>query len=393
MKHIPVRDILWLFVATRLLLLLITYVMYILLTAKNYTSTPVDSVAFFTSWNHWDAINYTSIAQHGYQNTYDLAFFPLFPFLVACISQVLGSWSYILAGTIVSNAALFGALVIIYHLIAKQRRQWTDSEDHYSEVSNGALAHRTLLYLCVFPTAFFFFAAYNESLYLLLASGTFLALEHERWWLAGLLGLLAALTRSIGIFLLIPYLYELWQRRERTLTHLPAILKSLLPCLLIPLGTAIYALYCWQTFGSPLAFAVVQAHWGRQTTWPWVGILQEVSALFANPFGSTNEATIILNLSATFGFIFLIIAGWHKLPKSYSLWMTICLIFILTSPAMIKPDVLLSNQRFVLELFPAFITLAQLTEKRPRTHYASVFTSATLLAILSTAFIMNRWIV
>jgi hypothetical protein len=102
---------------------------------------------------------------------------------------------------------------------------------------------------------------------------------------------------------------------------------------------------------------------------------------------------MILNLSATCGFICLIIAGWRKLPKSYSLWMSVCLIFILTSPAIIKPDVLLSNQRFVLELFPAFITLALLTEKHPRLHYASIFTFTTLLAILSTGFVMNRWIV
>ena len=102
---------------------------------------------------------------------------------------------------------------------------------------------------------------------------------------------------------------------------------------------------------------------------------------------------MILNLSATCGFIFLISAGWRTLPKSYSLWMSVCLLFILTSPALIKPDVLLSNQRFVLELFPAFITLARLTEKRPRIHYACILTFATLLAILSTGFIMNRWIV
>jgi hypothetical protein len=127
-----------------------------------------------------------------------------------------------------------------------------------------------------------------------------------------------------------------------------------------------------------------------------VGILHELGALFwhnPQPFGSANQATMILNLSATCGFIFLIIAGWRKLPKSYSLWMSVCLIFILTSPAIIKPDVLLSNQRFVLELFPAFITLALLTEKRPHLHYAYTLIFATLLAILSTAFVMNRWIV
>ena len=263
-KRTPLRDILWLFIATRLLLLLITYIMYILLTAKNYTSTPVDVVALFTSWHYGDAANYTRIAQHGYQSASDLAFFPLFPLLIAGISYVLGSWSYLLVGTVLSNMALFGALCIIYRLVSKRM---TDT-----------IAHKTLLYLCIFPTAFFFFAAYNESLYLALVAGTFLALEHERWWLAGLLGLFAALTHSAGIFLIIPYLYELWVRRERTLVHIPALLKSLLPCILIPLGTGIYALYCWRTFSNPRAFVTAQSY-EHQTNWPWVGTLHQLAAI------------------------------------------------------------------------------------------------------------------
>lgn len=383
MKYRPNRDIICLFITTRLVLLFITYSMYILLSGvKNYSRIPVDIVGLFTTWNHWDAANYTRIAQYGYQSIYDLAFFPLFPLLIACISWLLGSWSYLLVGTLVSNLALFGALQIIYHLVSKRLCD--------------TVARHTLLYLCVFPTAFFFFAGYNESLYLLLAAGTFLALENERWWLAGLLGLLAALTRSIGILLLVPYVYELWTRRERVFIQPLTIIKSVLPSLLLPLGTGLYALYCWQTFGNPLAFATVQSHWGRYTQLPWVGILRSLQLLFgqnAQPFGSANEANMLLNLSITLGCIALTILGWRKLPTSYSLWTGACLLFILSSPAIIKPDALLSNQRFALELFPIFITLAILTEKHPRFHYASVLIFATLLGVLATAFIMNRWMV
>jgi hypothetical protein len=383
MKCRPNRDIIWLFITTRLVLAFITYSMYILLSGvKNYSRIPVDIVGLFTTWNHWDAANYICIAQYGYQTIYDLAFFPLFPLLIACISWLLGSWSYLLVGTLISNLALFGALWIIYHLVSKRL--------------SDTVAHHTLIYLCVFPTAFFFFAAYNESLYLLLAAGTFLALENERWWLAGLLGLLAALTRSIGILLLVPYIYELWIRRQRVFTQPLIIIKSVLPSFLLPLGTGLYAIYCWQMFGNPLAFATVQSHWGRSTQFPWVGILHTLQALFgpnAQPFGSVNEANMLLNLSITLGCIALTILGWRKLPTSYSLWTGACLLFILSSPAIIKPDALLSNQRFALELFPIFITLAIITEKHPRFHYASVLIFATLLGVLATAFIMNRWIV
>src|SRR5438477_3478437 len=177
MKRAPIRDITWLFVFTRIALMLVTYFGFILLTAQKYSSSPVDA-AFFSSWNHWDAANYVRIAQFGYQTPYDVAFFPLFPLLITAFAHILGSWSYLLVGTIISNAALLGALFVIYQLAV--------------ETGGEQVAQRTLLYLCIFPTAFYFFAPYNESLFLLLTASTFLAMRQQRWWLAGLLGLLAA---------------------------------------------------------------------------------------------------------------------------------------------------------------------------------------------------------
>src|SRR5437762_7920491 len=106
MKRAPIRDILWLFTGTRLVLLMVTYFGYILLTAEKYSSTPVDVVALFSSWNHWDAANYVRIAQVGYESKYDLAFFPLFPLLISGFGHLLGDWAYLAAGTLISNVAL-----------------------------------------------------------------------------------------------------------------------------------------------------------------------------------------------------------------------------------------------------------------------------------------------
>jgi Gpi18-like mannosyltransferase len=116
MKRAPVRDILWLFVVTRLVLVAVTYLGYILLTAPKYSNKPVDVIAILASWNHWDAANYVRIAQFGYQTPFDVAFFPLFPLLIKICAYVLGSWSYLLVGTIISNASLLGALFVFYQL-------------------------------------------------------------------------------------------------------------------------------------------------------------------------------------------------------------------------------------------------------------------------------------
>ena len=380
-KQSSTRDILWLFIATRIVLIIITYIAYILLTAPKYSSTPVDVVALFTTWNRWDAANYVRIAQYGYEQRVDLAFFPLFPLLVSAIGHVLGSWSYLLAGTLISNGALLGVLFLLYRLA-------TDAFD-------ATTAQRTLLYLCIFPTALFFFAAYNESLYLLFTVGAFLALQRQRWGLAGWLGLLASLTRSVGILFVIPYLYELWVTREQVLTNVRSFVISVLPVALIPLGTALYGIYCWITVGDPLAFVHVQQHSCRYLAWPWQGIWQATTALLIEPqaFGSSNQAHLLLDLAATLGFIALVIVGWRRQRMSYNLWMCFNIVYILLYPALDKPDILLSNQRFVLELFPAFLTLALLGIQKPRLHQALVLIFPTLLAVLSIAFLMNRWIV
>lgn len=380
-KQSQSKEIIWLFLITRVALIILTYIAYILLTAPKYSSTPVNVSAFFTTWNNWDAANYLRIAQHGYEQRVDLAFFPLFPLLVSGISHVLGSWSYLLVGTLISNAALLGGLFLLYRL----------ATDAFGE----DVAQRTLLYLCIFPTAFFFFAAYNESLYLLFTLGAFLALQRRRWWLAGLLGLLATATRSIGILLVIPYLYELWAEREQILPGWRRIFPAILPIILIPLGMVFYGIYCWITTGDFLAFLHVQQHSGRYLAWPWQGLIQAFVALFIipQPFGSSNEAHLLLDLSATLGFILLIILGWRKLRMSYNLWMVCTILYILLYPALDKPDILLSNQRFVLELFPAFMTLGVLGIEKPNLHRALILLFPTLLAVLSIAFLMNRWVV
>jgi len=285
---------------------------------------------------------------------------------------------------LLSNVALLGTLFVLYQFAVDQ--------------TGEEVARRTLLYLCIFPTAFFFFAAYNESLFLLLVAGAFLAMRRQRWWLAGLLGCLAALTRSAGLLLVVPYLYEVWQGlypgRGFGNWRMGVTLRALAPILLIPLGTCIYSFYCWKVTGNPLEFAAVQYHWARELSWPWVGFWHVGFELFLNqPFGSFNEVHILLDLCATLGFIFLIILGWRKIRMSYSIWMALLLLYILLTPSVGQRDPLISNQRFVLEMFPAFITLALISLQKPRLHQALLLLFPILLATLSLLFVMGRWMV
>jgi hypothetical protein len=51
---------------------------------------------------------------------------------------------------------------------------------------------------------------------------------------------------------------------------------------------------------------------------------------------------------------------------------------------------LLSDQYFVLTLFPAFITLALLGKQYPRLHYTLLSIFPALQAVLGIAFLLNR---
>jgi hypothetical protein len=389
MKRAPTADIIWLFVATRVLLLLVTYISFILFPVPPhvYPVSAVNITDLLTSWNHWDAANFTRIAQNGYQTIYDTAFFPLFPLLIKCIAFLFGNNGYIAIGMILSNLALLGALFVLYQIA--------------TDMLGEQIGRRTLLYLCIFPTAFFFFAAYNESLFLLLTASSFLAMRRQKWWLAGILGLFAALTRTAGVLLVIPFLYELWITRDSFLTRdqnashkILSTISRVLPLLIIPLGTLIYCFYCWKLFQNPLAFAAVQSHWDRHTTWPWVGIFSALrELLLIQPFGSFFEVHLLLDLAATISFVALAILGWRKLRMSYNIWIVLLLFFMLISPAIAQHDVLVSNQRFVLEMFPAFITLAMLGVKYPRLHMGLLIAFPFLQATLAMLFVLNRWMV
>lgn len=390
-KRVPVADILWLFLGTRLLLIVGTYLSFILLPVPPhvYPSTPVDVMGLLTSWNHWDATRFLDIAQYGYRDVTDSPFFPLFPLLIRGIAWLCGNQGYLAIGMVLSNLALLGSLVVLYELA--------------TEALGPHVGRRTLLYLCIFPTAFFFFTSYNESLFLFLTSGTFLAMQRQKWWLAGLLGLLATLTRSAGLLLVLPYLYEVWASRERSLTTDPptsffqqviALIPKMWPVILMPLGTFSYCLFCWRVFGNPLEFAAVQSHWGRVTAFPWQGIIVAFTQIFSiQPFGSFLEAHLLIDTTATLGAIILAVASWRRLRPSYILWISLLIFYMLLSPALNQADTLQSNQRFILEMFPAFLVLAELGLKYPRLHYACMLAFPFLQALMAALFVYNRWMV
>ncbi|HEX6207853.1 MAG TPA: mannosyltransferase family protein, partial [Actinomycetota bacterium] len=131
-----------------------------------------------TSFERFDALWFLRVADQGYfDGDGSAVFFPGYPLLIRGVSFLLGDRP-LAAGLLVSNLAFAGALVVLYFLTSAEWGQ--------------RVARRSVLYLAIFPTAFFFLAPYSESPFLLFALLAFWGARRGRWAVAGLAGAAAA---------------------------------------------------------------------------------------------------------------------------------------------------------------------------------------------------------
>jgi Gpi18-like mannosyltransferase len=355
---------------------------------------------FLQPWRNWDGHWFSLIAQEGYFERPTTAFFPLYPLLLRGVAWFLDG-QIELAGVLISNVALLGALVILYQLVQLDFPR--------------AVARRALLYLALFPTAYYLGAVYSESLFLLVSVGALYAARRDWWWIAGLLGFLAALTRSQGVLLLVP-LAILFIRQQGW--HPLRWQSNPISIALVPAGLMVYMAYLRRLWNDPLVMLSAQKGWDRYSAnpietlqagvaavdgcavrnwnagvdfcWsdralqhPGIGILRDFNWRWA--FSESNFS----ELAATVFLIVVTIVALRRLPLAYSAYLAAGLILPLWSPSAVHP--LMSMHRFTLTLFPAFIVLALLAQRR-WAHGAIVAISALLLAFLTMQFASWLWV-
>jgi Gpi18-like mannosyltransferase len=323
-------------------------------------------------WNRWDAPHYLDIARMGYVSegveARWIVFFPLYPWLVRAASVLLRDG--LLAAFFVSGLASVAAGLLLYRLAR--------ADDETEEVARGAV-----FYMLIFPTAYFLHIGYNESLFLALALGAFLAARSRLWWAAGLLGGLAALTRINGMLLLPALAFEVWEQYRSMSPR--RVRAEWLWLLLVGVGFGVYLFFNWWVFGDPRAFLKMQGdHWAKSLTWPWVGIYGTWNAIWgptpsdAQMVGWQEFFFLLLGLGLT-------VWAWLRLRTSYAVWMT-CNWLLWTSTKFV-----LSVPRYTIVLFPAFILLARLRASRPAWGAAVVVWSLLMLALFAARFSQGYW--
>jgi hypothetical protein len=339
--------VLLLVVLTRLGIALVAYVAAPLLADSDpppYHLRPPDNILFDVFGSRWDTGFYLSIADEGYKYRGvplpSVAFFPLLPLLIRAVTVLVGD--PLLAGLIVTNTALVGAMLLLYRLV----------DDEWG----GGIADRTIWYVMIFPTSFFGSAIYSESLFLLCAIGALYLARKGYWESAALLGIAATLTRLVGI-IVAPMLLAEWLAQRRKSVGAGPPLAALLGIAAVPLGTTGYMLYLQHMFGDPLAFMHASAAWAREPRSPLVLITQLLqpplegwtSAILAGRLPLNDWIDLLTVLS------FVGLGGVLLRQRRWSDGVFV----LLGSLLPLSSGLLMSQRRYVWVLFPAFILLAR----------------------------------
>ena len=263
-----------------------------------YGMTPLSGsdAIIWGPWQRSDTIWYTKIAERGYSaDDLSTAFFPLYPLLIRA-TITLFPINSVAAGLIVSSLAALGAFIWFYQLTREQHGDKT--------------ARRALLWLAIFPTAYFLFAAYTESLFLFFAVGSWWFAQKTKWELAGLMGGLAALTRPQGLLLALPLAFIFFSQFRRR--QVPLWRAANLAIVIG--GGLLFVVYMFQLNGSLTAWFRIEGLW-RQPSMPWESIWQSLLEILTSgdiAVGFVNA----LDLGLTLLFLGLIV--WSVLRKEYA---------------------------------------------------------------------------
>ncbi len=293
-------------------------------------------------WFQWDTGWYLTISQAGYFSRESANFFPLYPSLVALGTAVLGHERR----PPDDNLRLIVALVIasVFALVALAAAAGL-AADAAMEVGE-----RTAMALAAFPTAFFLTAAYTEAPFIALSTLSLLMARRRRWVIAAALAVLAGLTRSTAVVLVLPLAWEALRGRRA-----PARVALALGMGSTPLvGIAIYAAYLGFRFHDPLLFAHTQAiEWHHELMAPW-----QTAALVADHLVHHRAGLLPVELVIWLGALVVLLAGLRRLPLSYTLLAAGVMVFAVAAPTININDVLASTGRYLLAATPLFVVVA-----------------------------------
>ncbi|HEY7122860.1 MAG TPA: mannosyltransferase family protein [Ktedonobacterales bacterium] len=322
-----------------------------------------------TMWARWDGVWYVLLAAQGYAPQVNIldAFFPAFPGLIHVVGVLFGG-NYLLAGVLVNRVLLLLTVMLFTQLVREE--------------SGDQAAKLAPLYFVLVPAAVFLLAVYTEVLFLLACVACFLAMRHQRWWLAGLCCALATATRLPGIILAGAVLVEGIQQRQ--------FWRGMGAAAMGLAGLAAYAFYLLVALRDPLAFQhAYKLGWGDRhftlnvlaapaqdilwlvTHWPWHGQ------------GAFITLSYVLALVVD-GILLLVM--WRALRWSYRVFLLGNMLLPLLS------GTLFAYNRYSLVLFPFLLVACRWTATRPTLRQTVLLTMGCFSVLNIVLFTASYWV-
>lgn len=324
--------------------------------------------AWLGVWQRWDGVHYQQIAENGYHDIQESsAFFPLYPLLARGISFAT-SINSLVCLLLISNLSLLLLLVEFYQML---------ESDFSTRTARAATAA-----LVLFPTAFFFYAAYPHSLALLLTLLTYRWARTRRWLAASVAGIFAGLAHSTIVPLAIMLGWEvlLFLKTQHRKIDFLSLLVPFTPLM----GVALFLAWRIQQ-GFPSFSGLMASIWGRMVQPPWQTLIDIVSQFHNGPVYASMLYDVPLLLLA----VFLLVWGWKKLPLSQNLYTASLLVYLLSNSIQGQP--LASFSRYLLIAFPLFTALGLVTERKGL-RLAAVTMGLTAQVLLSAVFFLWGWV-
>jgi Gpi18-like mannosyltransferase len=333
---------------------------------------------FVEPWIRWDTVCYLNIAEKGYFSDPVLTVWPpLYPLLIRLLSFLISPQG--LAAILISNLATWAAFTLFYVIVAN---------DYGEQVAcNG------LFLMAIFPTAFFFVAAYTEALFLALMLASLHCARQQRWFYASLFAAAAVLTRMQGV--LIP-LVLLWEAYEHygvpTKWKISQIIKVGIAVSLPIIALGAYAIYAHYVVGADWPWNTLSTYWRQHWGFPWQGVFGNLSGLLHGPYTYTSLWWIpgsVLDLVLAVLIPLLLILRGSKLRVSH-----LILAWAIILPSLMKlgeGNNLISFSRYALTVFPFFVLASSAFEKRWLRNV--VFTLGVILQMISLGlFYLWLWV-
>jgi Gpi18-like mannosyltransferase len=338
-----------------------------------YDIVRLDSLPLGWLWAPWqrsDANWYTAIATRGYAQT-DLstAFFPLYPLLIRALTSVLPI-NGVAAGLLISSAGAFGAFVLFYRLV-------------YAEKGRD-VARTALLYLAVFPTAFFLFAVYTESLFLFLVLVAWRYARSQQWESAGIFASLGALTRPQGVLIVLPLAAIFWTQWRDRKVQWYRIFNLAVPIIAV----GMFLIYLSRVTGSLGTWFAIEGLW-RQSALPWDPLIESARVILSGGDGALMFLNI-LDLALTLLFIGGLFAQLRAQQWADAIYTAIIVLPPLFAIAHFVAGLpLASMSRFLVIIFPAFAWLGASRVAKSLTQGMMIFSLVLQTFLL---FLFTHWI-